>query len=333
MNTVENTGVADDVQDRAAAAAAAEAKAKKKYLRKLNNSSGLPRNMQKSAYIFVAILLIPAYYGIFRDIVTKSFNILLAFSEGQLFKDPWSFANFELFWKAIGTSTGELSIALSNTLKYYCVGLIQAFCSYFIAYVLYKKIPGSKIFRFTFFLPYIISSVITVAIFKNLIAEMGPIWTLWKNLTGQEYKAPLAYPETATNTIILYTFLTGFGTTYLIYMGAMNRVPQEVLESAKLDGCTVWREFWSILFPLTWGTFSTFLLLSSTSIFTSSGPILYFTNGAAKTQTLGFWLFNQVRNGYYNYPSAVGLVFTGLTIPIVVFIRLLMKKLNAGVDY
>lgn len=306
---------------------------KKKKKVKIGSTSGLPRNLQKSAYLFVAILLIPAYYGIIKYIVTNINSILLAFSDGTPFVDPWGFRNFKVFWIELTTDGGALKISLINTLKYYVVGMIKAFMCYVIAFFLYKKIPGSGFFRFIFFLPCIISPVITVAIYKNLIREMGPLWTLWKDLTGQMYQEPLAYPETATKTMIIYLFLTGFGSTYLIYIGAMNRIPQEVLESAQLDGCGEWRELWSILFPLTWGTFSTFLLISVATVFTSSGPILYFTNGAAKTSTIGFWLFNQVRGGFYNYPSAVGLVFTALTIPLVVGTRWLAKKLNSEASY
>lgn len=305
-----------------------EKKRSKKYF-----ASGLPRNMQKRAYLFVAIMLLPAIYGIVKYFVTNSYSILLAFSDGEPFRDAWGFRNFRIFFTELTSDNGALRIALANTLKYYAVALVKAFLCYVIAYFIYKKIPGSKVFRFMFFLPCIISPVITVAIYKNLIREMGPVWTLMKDWFGITYREPLAYPETATKAIIIYTFLTGFGSTFLIYVGAMNRIPQELIESGTLDGCSTWREFWSIIFPLTWGTFSMFLLMSVTTIFTASGPILYFTNGAAKTSTLGFWLFNQVRGGTYNYPSAVGLVFTAITVPIVIVVRIIIKKLDAEVSY
>ncbi len=330
MNTLENLNTQNGSESKEV-----EQKAipKKKKKVKIGSTSGLPRNMQRSAYWFVAILLIPAYYGIIKYLVTNINSILLAFSDGTPFVDPWSFRNFKVFWIELSADGGALKIALINTLKYYIVGVIRGIFCYIVAFFLYKKIPGSGFYRFIFFLPCIIPGVTTVAIFKNLIREMGPLWTLWKDLTGQMYREPLAYPETATRTMIIYMFLTGFGSTYLIYIGAMNRIPQEVLESAELDGCSEWRELWSILFPLTWGTFSTFFLMGMAGVFTSSGPILYFTNGAAKTSTLGFWLFNQVRGGFYNYPSAVGLVFTALTIPLVIGTRWLSKKLNSEVSY
>ena len=73
--------------------------------------------------------------------------------------------------------------------------------------------------------------------------------------------------------------------------------------------------------------------MSLCGVFAASGPILYFTEGAAETSTLGFWLFNQVRGDIYNYPAAVGVVFTMLGIPILVISRLIINKLNPEVTY
>ena len=304
---------------------------KKKFWAKME-SSGLPRGMQKKAYIFCAIMCIPAIYGIIKWIITNGYSVLLAFSLDTPFESKWTLLHFERFLIDMKTD-GTLAIALANTMKYYAMSLFKTFISFVIAYFLYKQIPAYRLFRFLYFLPCVIAPIISVAIFKNMIRELGPVWTLMNECFGVTYSEPLAYPETATNAILLYQLLSGFGSTYLIYIGAMNRIPTEVLESASLDGCSLMREFWQIIFPLTWGTFSTFVLLSATMIFSASGPILYFTEGAAKTTTLGYWLFAQVRGGTYNYPSAVGVIFTLLTIPIVVCVRMLSKKINAEVTY
>jgi ABC-type spermidine/putrescine transport system permease subunit I len=43
----------------------------------------------------------------------------------------------------------------------------------------------------------------------------------------------------------------------------MNRIPKEIIEASNLDGCSTWREFWSVVFPMTFGTFATFFLMST----------------------------------------------------------------------
>ncbi len=282
--------------------------------------------------IFIFVMVLPALYGIFRYVTINGNSILLAFSDGEPFRDPFTLRNFNMFFTEM-KGNGILSLALRNTLLYFFVGLIQQFICYVVAYFLYKKIPGHTVFRFAFYLPCLIAPVITTAIFTELIRVDGPVFQLVRTLFGIEYDALLSRPETATNTIIAYIFLSGIGTTYLIFLGAMNRIPRELLEAGRLDGCSTWREFWSLVFPLTFGTYSTFFLMSLCGVFAASGPILYLTGGAAETTTLGYWLFSQVRDGAYNYPAAVGVIFTMLGIPILLISRFIINKCNPEVTY
>ena len=296
----------------------------------MKNHQKLKAKINRNLFIF--IMIIPALYGVFRYFFINGNSILLAFSEGEPFQDPFTIRNFRIFYTEM-QGNGVLAVALGNTFKYFFVGVIQQFICYVVAYFLYKKIPGHKIFRFAFYLPCLIAPVITTAIFLQLIRVGGPIYNLMQSLFGIEYNALLTRPETATNTIITYIFLSGIGTTYLIFLGAMNRIPKEMIEAGTLDGCSTWREFWSLVFPMTFGTYATFFLMSLCAVFTASGPILYFTQGGADTTTLGYWLFTQVMGDSYNYPAAVGLVFTLLGIPILLITRYIINKVNPEVTY
>jgi ABC-type sugar transport system permease subunit len=152
-------------------------------------------------------------------------------------------------------------------------------------------------------------------------------------LFGAGYINPLTDTSTATLTIVLYSFWGGFGTSLLVFVGAMNRVPSEIIDAGQIDGCGMGREFFSIIVPMVWETLSTMLLLTSMSVFTATGPILYFTRGNFETKTLSFFIFFETYNGSYNYPSAVGMFFTIIALPIVAFGRWLMNRANAQVQY
>ena len=292
--------------------------------------STVKSRMNRNVFIFV--MIIPALYGIFKYFTVNGYSILLAFSDGVPFQAPFTFRNFKMFFQDM-KGNGILALALKNTLKYFVVGLIQQFLCYVVAYFLYKKVPGYKIYRFTFYLSALIAPVITTAIFMELIRVGGPLWKIMSELFGIQFNALLSRPETATNTIIAYIFLSGIGTTYLIFLGAMNRIPKEIMEAGTLDGCSVWREFWSLVFPMTFGTYATFFLMSLCAVFTASGPILYLTQGAADTTTLGYWLFTQVMGDSYNYPAAVGLVFTLAGVPILLITRYIINKADPEVTY
>ena len=114
--------------------------------------------------IFLFVMMLPAIYGIIRYVAINGYSILLAFSVDEPFKDPFTLDWFKLFWKDM-QGNGILAISLKNTLLYFVVGLIQQFICYVVAYFLYKKVPGHKVFRFAFYLPCLIAPVITTAIF------------------------------------------------------------------------------------------------------------------------------------------------------------------------
>ena len=282
--------------------------------------------------LFLWVMAIPAIYGVIRYFAINGYSILLAFSDGTPFEQPFTLRNFRMFLQDM-QGNGILALALKNTLKYFFVGIIQQFLCYVVAYFLYKKIPGHKVFRFAFYLPCLIAPVLTTAIFMEVIRVGGPLYKVVDALFGIQLNNLLSRPETATDTIIVFMFLAGIGTSYLIFLGAMNRIPKEIIEAGKLDGCSTWREFWSIVFPLTFGTYATFFLMSLCAVFTASGPILYMTQGGADTTTLGYWLFTQVMGDSYNYPAAVGLVFTMLGIPILLISRFIINKVNPEVTY
>ena len=114
----------------------------------------------------------------------------------------------------------------------------------------------------------------------------------------------------------------------------MNRIPSEVIEAARLDGVGAFRELAQIILPMVWPTMTTLLVFTFVGIFTTSGPILMFTEGQWDTYTIAYWIFEQVySSGRYEYASAVGLIFTLIALPIVLGVKKLMERWQESVDY
>ena len=262
----------------------------------------------------------------------------------QAFQEPvtgtWSWINFKNVWASItsGTTThGSLAEGFINTMKYFVVDIIIKYpIQIFVCYFLYKQIVGYKAFRYIFYLPAIVSGVAWAGVFKEFISPSGPIGEIFQSLGI--YMPPngfLKTPETATNTIIVYSIWLCVYGHMLLLCGAMNRIPIEVLEAARIEGVGPWKELTLLILPLVWPTLSTLLLLTCTGILGASGPILLlqpdtYTYG---TTTLSYWIFDKVYAGgvigagQYNLVSAAGLVMTIVAFPIVLLLRKLMEKL------
>lgn len=285
----------------------------------------------RNKYIFCYVMLIVAIYCVVTYFIVNLQSIAMAFQVSE--NSGFSMNNWKLIFSELLDRESNIWMALRNTMKYFLLGLIKVPLAFVISYFLYKKIWGYKFFRTVFFMPSMVAPVIFVLIFKDIIKVGGPLYILLYRIFGYEMPNLLSNFDTATNTILFYTLWSGFGANLLIFVGAMNRIDNEILDAARIDGCGSFREFKNIIVPMCWETLTTMIMLCTINIFMSSGPILYFTGGDYGTNTLSYWIFDQVRDGTYYYPSAVGLFFTLIAIPIVLFLNWLMKKGGSGIEY
>lgn len=287
--------------------------------------------MTKNRILFLCCMLaIPILHFCVFWIYINFSSILLGF---QTARGEWTLNNFVMFWDSL--KTGTIGLALKNTMIYFLSNLLFTFpVGLLISYFLYKKCIGSKIFRYIFYLPSIISGVALTGVFMQVIKPWGALGVI-ANALNINFPADglLGTAETATWTIVAYCIWTGLGGNILLFSGTMARIPLDVLEAAKIEGCGPFREVTSIIAPLIWPTLSTLIIFQMTGIFSASGPILLFTNGAYDTYTISFWIFAQVYgegggSGSYGLVSATGLVFTVVGVAFILVVRKLMEKVT-----
>ena len=304
----------------------------------------MPKFMKKTAYFFIYPMLIIAAFDMFRYVYINISSVVLAFTQknGTTGEVSFTWFWFEEMFLQFSLAQSNLKDAIGNTVKFFFMYFAKTLLSFVVAYFLFKKIWGYKFFRIIFYIPCMISPIILVNVWKNMLMS-GGIYNQLMIALGEAYSNPLADGETALNVILLFSFWGGFGTDLLIFVGAMNRVPEEILDAGLIDGCGLSREFFSLIIPLVWETLSTMLMIQSMSIFTATGPILYFSPNEPKTYTLQFYLFNKVTGfggtggggtaNEFNQVAAIGLFFTLIALPIVLFGRWLMNKFNSDISY
>ena len=319
---------------------------KEKLKKWFNSSTDMPKPLRKGMLPFCYAMVAIAVINFIIFYLVVNFNsILLAFKEFVGYDEyyneiyQWSTANFERFFKEIKLPNSTINVAVKNTIKYFLANiLITIPASYLVSYLLFKKVKGYSAFRFIFFLPSVISAAVYVTVFKNFISVFGPL-DMILSVFGYKLPALLNTPETATSTIIAYTIWTGLGINMILYEGAMKRVPKDILEACTIDGGTWYHELFHVITPLVWPTLSTTIILAITGLFVSSGPILLFSEagtvpGGNDTTTIAFFIFQKTQQGgALEYPAAIGVFFTLISIPIVVLIRKVFKKIDPEVEY
>lgn len=291
------------------------------------------KKIEWSRIVFiVSMLAIPIISWLIFWLYGNFNMILMAF---QTPTGEWTFRNFVTFWHDLTAPYSEVGVSVRNTFLYFGLNVLMILpIGTLIAFFIYKKIKGHKVFRVLIFLPAIIPTIVMVTAFKETIKPWGPLASL-----GIKFPEAglLADPNTATPTVMFYCLWTGFSSIMLLMCGAMARIPTELFEAAKLDGCGPFREFFSIVVPLIMPVLSMQIIFSLTGLLSASGPILLMTGGAAETSTLNYWIFINTQrgtaaSGAYNIVSATGLVFTFIAVPIIMLVRWLSEKIEA-VEY
>ena len=281
-------------------------------------------------------------FAVFYVYVNVS-SIFMAFQRPENGKVIFvGFENFEWIFERFlkgSTNPGEdLQLALINTLKTFCVQIIMFTVGMFVSYFIYKKILGYRAFRVIFYLPSIISAVVVGYFYTEFMAPTNFFPDFLEKLCGLDYDlaSPLADSQFANKMIMLNLVWLTFPANIILWGGSFSRIPDSVVESARLDGVSWLREMFQIVLPMVWPTFVLLLTTNVAGIFGATGNVFLLTQGEYGTQTLSNWMYMRVQeasnpfdtNTIYRV-SALGLMLTIISCALALLFR---KFLNSRVE-
>jgi raffinose/stachyose/melibiose transport system permease protein len=182
------------------------------------------------------------------------------------------------------------------------------------------------LFRVVYFVPYIVASVVTAAIWQNLLSpDVGLGKVAGLNFFGS---TTLALP-----TVAFVNNWAWWGFLVVVFLAAMQGVDPHLYEAAALDGAGPFRQFWSVTLPSIRPTFMFLGLMTIIWSFLSFDYVYVLTQGgpAGTTDVLSTLLYREafasLRAGY---ASAIGVVMA-LISGVVVGVYLVMRSRKAWV--
>lgn len=258
---------------------------------------------------FAAFTLVPMVFALFLSVMKWD-------GAGAI-----TFAGMRNFARLLTDDTFKISAL--NTL-YYVVGTVPAtlLCSLGLAILLNKEIKGRNLFRAIFFFPYV-ASLVAVAVVWNMMfhPSMGPVNSILTALGVQNPPRWSASVTWAMPTVILASIWKNMGYYMIIYLAALQGIPRELYEAARIDGANGRQCFKSITLPLlTPATFFVTMMLTINSfkvfdliyVMTGGGP------GRA-TNVLVYAIYNAAFIEFdYGYSSAMALVLFILVLAITI---------------
>ena len=296
--------------------------------------------MEKKLVLFILFCtIVPVLHFLIFYVYTNFSAFTMAFTDKN---GTLSFDNFTRFFKEFSLPTSTIRIAFRNTFLTFGIGLLTFPFNVLVSYFIYKKVPGHKVFRILFFIPTIVFSVAVSMVFTRLVSVDGVIAQWIGEALNLGYTPDLLGDSRFANITVLANLLwLSFPGDLIIWGGTFARIPEEVLESAKIDGATWWTEFTRITVPLVWPTVALQMVLTFSGLFSASGNVFLLTGGEYDTMTLNAWMYlelynssgNQYTSNVYNYLSAVGLMLTVVAVTISLLVRKFTDKVFSDVEF
>jgi multiple sugar transport system permease protein len=218
----------------------------------------------------------------------------------------------------------DLQAALVHTLVYTALFVPSSvFLGLFLAVALNRRIRFVGVYRTAIFVPFVASAAATGILTTYLFnPQFGLVNQL---LTGVGLPAQ-GWLENPGQAMVVITIMSLWGQaafTTVIYLAALQDIPVELLEAARIDGATGWQSFWHVTFPqlapvtvfaTIWQIIQAIQLFDLVYTTTRGGPL-----GATQTIVYFLWdaAFKQLQFGYGS-AVAYGLFAVTLVITIAV---------------
>lgn len=290
--------------------------------------------------IFIALMLAYPLLHFLVFTVYINFNtILLCFQRFNIMTGENEFAGLYWFKKFFREMAESYSLKRSfiNSLWFIPVtNLILLPLSVLAAFYLFKKIPGARMFRITFFIPSIISITILTMCFAFMFdSTFGVVNDLLKKLGVDNPPVWLGDPDTAMPMVFLYCVWAGIGYNVVLLGGAMGRIPQDILEYGRLEGISLPTELFRVVIPMTLPTIATLLITGTTSAFTIFMQPKMLTAGGPNfsSSTIGLYVVSATETNQFNWAATVGVMFSIVGIALVLLVKHFADKFGNDVEY
>ncbi len=201
-----------------------------------------------------------------------------------------------------------------------------------LALLFAAKVPGRKAVSALAFSPHILSGAAVAAVWLFLFDPNYGLSRVVFSALGLDSPHWTTSSRWALPALIIVAVWKGVGFVAIVYLAALQSLPGDVLEAARLDGAGKWKTFRHIVFPLLSPT--TFFLAVTQVIgaFQSFDLIAMMTSGgpAEATTTLSWFVYSQGFMQFKAGTAAAGamIMFVLLLVVTAVQMRYVEKKVH-----
>ena len=255
--------------------------------------------------------------------------------------DTWNFVGLKNYTKLFESTMFVQSLKNIGYIYFWGVIIVMFFALLF-AVILNSGVKFKAFFRSVIYLPNLIAAVATGTVWLQYVynSQFGLLRTIF-DFVGLHKLA--AFQWTADEHLLSSMTITvcfgSIGYFMLVYMAAMDKIPEDFYEAATLEGANIFQKYIKITLPLIRNVFRTTLVLWSTFCLTFFSYTMIFSNVAwnLKTVTPMVYMYNIVFQDIIGLDpamknagagAAVGIILTVITVAVFSIINIAIKEDN-----
>jgi ABC-type sugar transport system permease subunit len=257
------------------------------------------------AYLFIAVPFLSSLLFLVIPMIT---SLWWSFNEYSGLHPP-QYIGLDNYTKLLARDP-VFRHALKNTILFTILGMsIGPTLGLITALMLNQKVRLRSLFRIAYFLPVMTSLVVVATIWRMLYNRSG-LLNLAIGALGLEPVSWLSDPQWALFSIVITSVWQGFGFETVIFLAALQNIPQELYDAAAIDGASALQRFRYVtipalrpvlLFIYIIGVIGSFQVFDQVYVMTSGGPIY-------STTTMVYYLYSRFLNLRLGYASAIAYI-------------------------
>lgn len=237
--------------------------------------------------------------------------------------DQLKFVGLKNFQKIFESK--EIMQSLWRTFEYSLVYVpLIMIVGFVLAVVLNKGVFMKNGVRSMMFLPYVSNMVAVAVIFKVLLGTNGP---LVQGLRSMGFDPPILLQDLnlALPTVAAIAVWKSVGLNMVVYLGALQDVPGELLEAAQIDGANRWQRVRNVIIPMISPT-TFFLLISSIIGSLQNFTVIQSLTDGGPGQATTVMSVNIVRTAFSKYETSLASAMALIMFVIVMIITLIQWR-------
>ncbi|MEV0136006.1 sugar ABC transporter permease [Dactylosporangium sp. NPDC050688] len=224
----------------------------------------------------------------------------------------------------------DMKVILPNT--FFFVGVLSVagtIVALALAVLLNQKLPGINIFRSAIFVPALVTMVAWSLVWRFIVQPKGGVDALFA-LVGVE---PLPWLRGSWLTLLVFALIQltkNVGINVMIFLAALQAVPEELIDAARIDGAGRWGRFRNVVIPQISPSILMVFMLMIVGSFKVFELVLLLTSGGPGVQSsvLSFEIYKQAfQLNDIGYASALAVLLFVIVLALTGLIWQLRKRL------